>query len=56
MASTSPTEVGADPVLELLIEASRQTSLAYQFNPGTYTYAAFTACKAVLYETKVGIR
>ena len=42
----------------LLIEANKQTELAYQFNPNSYTYAAFMACKAALslYETKVGVR
>jgi hypothetical protein len=32
----------------LLIEAKRQTELAYQFNPGSYTFAGFMACKAAL--------
>jgi len=42
----------------LLIEANKQTTLACQFNPNSYTYAAFMDCKRALslYETKVGVR
>jgi hypothetical protein len=44
-----------DQVLALLIEASKQTALAYQFNPGSYAFAAFMACKnaVALYETRI---